>query len=50
MKLRKTKAMRLIVFMKFFIWDFSIKRIEITLKELWVISGINTIMPDFRPR
>jgi hypothetical protein len=48
MKFRKTKLARLIVFIKFVIWDFN--RINITIKECWVIAGINTIMNPIQPR
>ena len=48
MKFRRTKLARLIVFMKFVIWDFSFK--PITLKECWVIAGINTVMTPIEPR
>jgi hypothetical protein len=44
--LRHSKAARLIVFVKFIIWDFPFK--PITIKECWVIAGINTIMPKLK--
>jgi hypothetical protein len=50
MKFRKTKSARLIVFVKFVIWDFTLKRTKMTLKECWVIAGINTIMNPIPPR
>lgn len=44
------KFARLIVFMKFIIWDLTLRRVNITLKECWVIAGINTVMNPIPPR
>jgi hypothetical protein len=45
-----SKFMRIVVFLKFFIWDLVIRRCGITTKECWVIAGINTVMTRIPPR
>jgi hypothetical protein len=45
-----SKFMRIVVFLKLFVWDLVIRRCEITTKECWVVAGINTIMPRIEPR
>jgi hypothetical protein len=44
------KFLRLIVFAKFVIWDKTIKREKMSIKNCWVLAGINTVMVPIPPR
>jgi len=50
MKLRNTRFARMIVFIKFTVWDMFCMGQQFTTKECWVLAGINTTMPKIPPR
>jgi len=50
MKLCNTNFARIVVFLKFVIWDKFLSTRKIRSKECWVIAGINTTMPKIPPR
>jgi hypothetical protein len=50
MKLRNTVFARAAVFLKFASWDVFLNGQNMTLKECWVVAGINTTMTKIPPR